>query len=287
MKSGMKYSPFKVIVVFILLCLLIFCGYKSYRHFEFDNIGNKYKNIVKESIKNDSEIEFKGRKTCTESYSTCAGDGGSGEKEVDGCYVYFYDVKIDNLNTKYYYFVSDEHGEVYNELEYTKIGKELLKYKNQLNDFELKYLYYEMSPYSIDESLQNKSIILYYDKPMRSVVNKDFLDRYSEIVEQIGPKTSLNLSVLLVFSDNYIIDYRYGNKPYEKYRCYFGGGAIEKKSREFVIDKYSSLDEITSDKCIGGIYSIYKNDEEFTDDVIDWCIENNKSSFEYKEYIND
>ncbi len=286
--SSMKFSPFKVIVAFILLCLFAICGCKMYQYFANVNLNNKYKNIVKENINNNSsEIEFIERKPCIESYNTCAGDSGSGRREVPGCYVYFYDVKIDDLNTKYYYFVSDEQGNVYDELGYTKIGKELLNYKSQLGDFELKYLYYEVSDYSIDESLKNKSIILYYDRSMSSVVNKEFLDKYSEIVEHMGNKTSLNLSILLVFSDNYIIDYRYGHKDYEKNGCFFGGGAVEERSREFVVDKYSSLDEIKSDTCIHGMYSIYKNDEEFTEEIIDWCISNNKPSYEYKEEIND
>lgn len=116
----------------------------------------------------------------------------------------FFDVSIDNINTKYYYLVTPNGNTLYNENEYTLIGNNLYNYKKILGDFEVRYLYYNTreseNEITLDNALNNKNIILYFNDSIKNIVNKDFLIDYTNLENTINSQNFQFYTFMLLFS---------------------------------------------------------------------------------------
>lgn len=117
-----KKNNFKTALIIIAIMILIIVGIKLGKMIEEMNRPKTY--LRKYVIPSIKEIykgytingEFVTKKTCTESYSTCAGDSGSGSKDVD---IYYYRIEIkddrypgDVISSVAYY--NDDDNTVYN-----------------------------------------------------------------------------------------------------------------------------------------------------------------------------
>lgn len=277
-----KVIMFILMIVLIIISIIFVIYYKEL---------NRYKKIIEADIKSQYtnskiSINFVDKRPCIERYNTIAGDSGSGRRNIKGCYVYFFDVSIDNMKTKYYYLVTPNGNKIYNENEYTIIGNNLYDYKNILGSYEVRYLYYSTreseNETTLDNALNNKNIILYFNDSLKNIVDKDFLINYSNLEDMINTQINeknIKINILLEFSDKYAIDYRYGTYQEKYYYNTYSSETYE----IFKFNDFNSLSEYIEKNGLKDGISIINKQGNLSDEIIKWCIDNKKDSYYYED----
>lgn len=237
-----KKNDFKVALILIAVIVFMIGGIKIGKTIEEKNRPKTYlKKYVIPSIKEIYEGysvngTFVTKKTCTESYSTCAGDAGSGNKDVD---IYYYNVEIiddrypDDVISSFVYY-NDDNDEVYNadlvmslsahNIEHYlrttnnyKNAKVIVKkvaddeYSDSTNicDYEVRN-YYDVSmyldiPYNQSSNIYNMTNI---EDELDNIENKVIKCRwgYENDGVKIHTACSVNIKYNIIFNDGYRLE---------------------------------------------------------------------------------
>lgn len=257
----------------VLIAIIAFVIIYSQR---FRVIGSHY---LKKTVTPALEEKYKGKiekikytemKYCVEEYNTCAGDAGSGRKENKECKIYNYDVTLkDGTTSKAYLFDANGKIEVKDEFAYTKTADYLSKKQKTLKYDKLKMLYYD--PYYIANNcdLEDKIIVIYYNKPIKDVLNQKFINQYvlldKDINDYVQKQESdlKRVQVLVEFKDKMYI-------------------ALNRDDSIEVVEIHDGYSPYTIEEYLE-IYGIsgYEIDIDADDDEINWCLSNDSYSYEY------
>lgn len=283
-KNKRKYIY--LLLVCIIVCIIVFIvGYYLIQHFLIqDDMGQNDKGqdylsrYIEPYLSNKygTEIEkitYNKRNNCITTYSTVAGDSGSGRKIVKDCYNYYYDVTLkNNIKSKAYLFYNKGDIKVGDDITYSKLGNYLKKYQKSVGFEKINYLYYDPRYIANNASLEEKVLVIKINQTMKDTINKEFIEKMILLTEDgknfIKQSNSNIEEITIVFEFN---DYYY-----TFYNSSYKNGKIE-------IDKYSdrTIEEEIQDYTLSGWFYIYAD---ATEEEIKWCIDNQKRSLDYKDY---
>lgn len=245
--NPLKKNNFKIALIIIAIMILMIGGIKVGKIIEEMNRPKKYlKKYVIPSIK---EI-YKGytingelvtKKKCTESYPTCAGDTGSGSKDVD---VYYYKLEIkddrypDDVISSFAYY-NDDSNKVYNaDLVMSLSAHNIEQYLRTVNNYKNAKVivkkvaddeYHDSTNICNYELRNHYNVYMYLNIPynhssniytMANIVNtmdniKDEVIKCHWVYENPNKKIDTacyaNIKYNIIFSDGYILEKDNGN----------------------------------------------------------------------------
>ena len=251
---------FVIAFIFLILYQTYFIGNFKYSEYIKSNFEQKQK-------KNIEKIQYLKRQRCSYSYISSAALPKS--DYIKNCYVYYYDIYFKDSNqSKAYIIEKDGNITFYDETIYISIDELINKYKEKLNIIEIKHEYAYISSIweentgdiynDISEVLSKKNITLKVNDTLDSQYINNFLELNNKLKQYI--KSNNDLKEIYIY-----VSFNNGN-----FSTYIYDDNNKKQDIRFEIGNDYNIIGLPADK-----------------EEIEWCISNNKSSYDYRKEISE